>query len=111
MTTFFARAGAALLAFPILVLLQAPNGNANRGGDGGSESAAETSCADKTTTFPTPAYTRMSMGSKGAVSGFEIHLSSLDGDCSTLFYASNTAKEELSLNVFQRRDDDLFALR
>jgi hypothetical protein len=87
--TFIARATAILLAVPILILIQAPNGSANLGGYDGNESPAVTSCTDKASTFPTFIHTKLKTSLKGTFSGFEIHLSGKDGDCSVILYSSS----------------------
>ena len=92
------EASAVILAFSILALFVVPTGFASRGGDGGSEPSVVISCDDNTIAFPESVYTRLNMGINGSVSGFEIHLSNADGDCSAMLFSSNAAESRLSLS-------------
>lgn len=92
------EASAVILAFSILALFVVPTGFASRGDDGGSEPSVVTSCDDNAIAFPASVYTRLNMGINGSVSGFEIHLSNADGDCSAMLFSSNAAESRLSLS-------------
>lgn len=109
-TTYIAEACAVILGFLILALFLVPTGFASLGGNGDDEPAAD-SCDDKAIAFPTSVYTRLNTGINGSVSGFEIHLSNADGDCSALLFSSNAAESRISLSYRQHGGDMAIALR
>lgn len=108
--SLFARVGAAFIAFPLIVLFQAPTGSASDGGESGGASLSETSCSD-TGVFPTSIYTQLNTGSDGSMSGFEIRASFSDGNCSLVLYSSNAVDDGTSAMAQKSRKDSVIILR
>ena len=108
--TIIVEASAVILAVSILAIFVVPTGFASRGGDGG-ESSVATSCNEKAIAFPASVYTRLNTDINGSVSGFEIHLSKANGDCSVMLYSSNAAESRISSNYYENSGDVTFALR
>ena len=92
-TAFFARASAVLLAVPMLILVQAPNGSAAVEGMAIGEPSSASSCTDKAKFIPTSIFTEFKFGLAEAFSGYELRLSNKKGDCSATLYASKTAEK------------------
>ena len=88
-TTIIAKAVSIVLACSFLALFLAPAGFASRGDMLGGETATLASCGKTPGTFALFPSTRLNINQKGSVSGFEIHLSNANGDCSVMIYASN----------------------
>jgi len=110
-TTIVVEVSAIILAFSILALFVVPAGFASRGDDGGGEPSVAASCDDNAIAFPASVYTRLNTGINGSVSGFEIHLSNADGDCSAMLFSSNAAESRISLRQHQFSGDMTIALR
>ena len=92
------------MAVVILALFQVTTGFAARWDDGTDALPAVTSCADNASFFPTSVYTKIDTSESGVFSGFEIHISNKDGDCSALLYSSHASESNLSLSHRQNND-------
>ena len=111
-TSIIVKASSVIFACSILAVFLVPVGFASREGHGGGETSAATSCTDKTSIFlPTFIYTKLHMGRNGSTSGFEIHLSDADGDCSGMLYSSNAAEGRMSFAYHQDNDDMVIVSR
>jgi len=111
-TSSIAKASSFILACSILAVFLVPAGFASREGHGDGETSAGISCTDETSTFfPAFIYTRLYMGRNGSSSGFEIHLSDADGDCSGMLYSSNAAEGRMSFGYHQDNDDMVIVSR
>ena len=111
-TPIIAKVGLVILACSILAVFLVPAGFASIEGHGVGETSAGTSCTDKTSTFfPAFIYTKLYMGRNGATSGFEIHLSDADGDCSGMLYSSTAAEGRMSFAYHQDNDDMVIVSR
>ena len=109
--SLIARAGTALIAFPIIILLQAPTGSASFEDYGSGESPTEASCTDEVSAFPTSIYTQLHTGLKGAISGFEIRLYYADKNCSAILYSSNALDDGTRTKAYQSGNDSVITLR
>lgn len=109
-TTLIARAITGLIAFPVIVLLQAPSGSANDGGYSGGAFPAEISCVDTASVFPTSIYTQLYTGLNGSVSGFEIRLSYSGEGCSTVLYSSIDLDNGANTKAHQTKNDSAIIL-
>jgi len=109
--TIIARAGAVVLGVFILALFHVTLGYAARWDNGDREFPGLTSCADKASFFPTSLYTEINTSANGSYSGFEIHISNQNRECSALLYSSNAAKDSHNLTSRHKGDDVVIAGR
>jgi hypothetical protein len=109
--SLYVRAGAALIAFPLIVLFQAPAGSASDGGESAGAPLSEASCSDSVGVFPTSVYTRLTTGPGGSISGFEIHVSYSGGDCSSILYSSSAVDNGAFTKAHQNKEDSVIILR
>ena len=103
--SFIKKAGLFVVALPIFVLLQAPSSAAYNEASYGINRKVN-SCGDKSVAFPDTVFARLSTDIGGSVSGFEIHASYDDGNCTSVLYAS-TAKESPANSDFRKNRNDL----
>ena len=108
--SLLARAGAALVALPLIILIQAPSGAAGIEAAGGGASSAQVLCAEKAGVFPSSVYTRLYTGSNGSVSSFEIHLYYAEQNCSEILYSSSAGNEASGIDTYQQRNDSVAVL-
>jgi hypothetical protein len=109
-TITFAQAGSVTLGVIILAVFLVPTSFAMKDMLGGNNPSASSSCADKASIFPSSLFTKLNKNHKGTVSGFEIHLSNSEGDCSTMIFSSNAAESSIDLNT-SPNSQDVVALR
>jgi hypothetical protein len=110
-TVLLAKAGAIIIACSILAIFLVSTSLANRHDNGQVELSSESSCSDNAGIFPASVYTRLFTGKNGFVSGFEIHLSSEDGNCSSMLYSSNAAEGGISFRTHNDENEMAVALR
>jgi hypothetical protein len=77
---------------------------------GGNSPSETSSCDGQASVFPSSLYTKLNKTHKGTVSGFEIHLSNSEGDCSTMIFSSNAAESSFDLHT-NPNNQDVIALR
>jgi len=107
--SLFARAGAAFIIFPLIVLFQAPTGSASDGDESSSTSLSEAACLDASV-FPSSIYTRLYTDLDGSISGFEIRVAYSDRNCSSILYSSNAADGGSGAMAQQNRKDNVLIL-
>ena len=110
-TTFIAKAIAVIVACSILALFLVPTGFAYKVGVGDSDPTAVTSCNDKLDTFTIFPYARFKTNANGSASGIEVHVSSVDGNCSTKIYSSHDVGYDTDFGLVQDNIDTAIALR
>ena len=93
------------LAGFVLTMLMVSTGLAWKGGDSGGVFAMLTPCTDEASAFPTSLFTRLNKNRNGFTSGFEIHLSNTDGDCSVMLFSSNADESTIGLTGRQSSSD------
>ena len=97
-----AKAVTVLVALPIIVFIQAPNGSASFEDHGSGESSVDTSCTGEVSAFPSSIYTQLQRCKKGSISGFEIRLFYAEKNCSATLYASNAQEGEINAKAYYR---------
>lgn len=108
--SFLARAGAAMVALPLIILVQAPSGAAGTGDTGSGASSADVLCAEEAGVFPSSIYTRLHADSTGSVSSFEVRLFYADKNCSEVLYSSRAVDHAIGIDVYKNKDDSIVFL-
>lgn len=62
-------------------------------------------CSEDASVFPSFLFTTLNQSEGRHVSGYEIHLSNADGDCSVLLFSSNAEESKLA-TAYRLGDDD-----
>jgi hypothetical protein len=110
-TTIIAKAMSVVIACLFLALFLVPAGFASKGGMPGDEAATLITCGKTLGAFTVFPSARLNINQKGSVSGFEIHLSNVDGGCSVMIYASNDAGYDIDLSDHRDSDEMTIAWR
>ncbi len=100
-----------VIACLFLALFLVPAGFASKGGMPGDEAATLITCGKTLGAFTVFPSARLNINQKGSVSGFEIHLSNVDGGCSVMIYASNDAGYDIDLSDHRDSDEMTIAWR
>ena len=100
--------GSVVLGVIILALFLVPTSYAMKDVMSGDGSLETTSCSDKSSIFPSSLFTKLNKSHNGRVSGFELHISNAEGDCSTMIFSSNAAESSIELDSNKQ---DVVALR
>lgn len=87
-TAFIAKAIPVVIACAILAIFLVPAGYAYKAGFGDNDSIPETSCNSNLGSFTIFPFAKLKTNSNGSATGVEVHLSSVDNDCSEIIYSS-----------------------
>ncbi len=109
-TITFAQAGTVALGVIILALFLVPTSFAMKDIADGNNPLGSSSCNDNASIFPSSLFTKLNKSHHGRVSGFEIHLSNSEGNCSTMIFSSNAAESSIDLST-SPNSQDVVALR
>ena len=90
-----------MLAGSVLAVFTVSTGFAWKGDYSDGVFAGLAPCNDTVSAFPTSLFTRLNRDRNGSVSGFEVHLSSTDGDCSVMLFSSNAEESVIGLTDLQ----------
>lgn len=110
-TVVIAKAISVVIASSVLMLSLVPTGSAFKTPSDADHSTGSTDCGynpGSLTVFP---LTQLKTNSKGSISGFEFHLVSADGNCSTQVYSSDRVASITRLNEHLEGDEKAIVLR
>jgi len=110
-TTFIAKAISVILACAILAMFLVPTGFAHKAGVSDSIHTLATSCNSQPGSFPLLPFTKLKTNSNGSGAVIEVHLSSVDGNCSAMVYASHEFGYSSVPDNSGNRDEMAVALR
>ena len=110
-TVFIAKAISVVIASSVLVLALVPYGSAFKTASDADHPAVSKACGynpGSLTLFP---FTQLKTNSKGSISGFELHLTSANGNCSTRIYTSGQVIPSVNINDRLEDDEKIISLR